>query len=461
MIYALMDRQENQAEGDIQSLRIDRGQEIDLARDSRRGLLLPVILLAVALAISLFLASRLEWSARLGLTPKEVQVASAVRRWTEGARPVLTAGGYVIARNQVEVGSKITGRIMALEVDEGDFVRKGQVIARLDDREIAAQVRQSQANLAAARARLAELEAGSRQQEIDRAKAEMDRAEAELRNAEVNLRRYESLFEQGLLERQNLDDARARYEMAVAAQHAAKESYDLVRMGPRQEEIDRARAEVRRAEAELALAQAQLENTVIRAPISGTVLERYVDPGEMVTIGFASDRGAKQALVALANLEDLQIELDISEADIARVQLDQPTSIAPDAYPERRYKGTVEYIASVGNRQKATVKVKVRVLDPDEHLRPDMGAKVTFYEKGSGLPERESAIMVPKSAVVERGGRTVVFLARDSKVVVQSVRVRREEEGYVEIISGLEGGEKVIVGGQESLKDGDMIAARQ
>jgi len=444
-------------EDDIRALRIDR-QRTPPRRSLRRRWIIVIGGLILLLGAGVVL---IRWGpiGSVG-SVAEVPVAVVTRRDSSGPHPLLSAGGYVIARHQVEVGAKITGRVIALEVEEGDVVRAGQVIARLDDEEIRAQVREAEATLAAARARLAELEAGSRPQEINRARAEMLRAEADLKNAEANLRRLERLAEVGVVDRQQLDDARARYEMAVAALRVAQENYELIRIGPRPEQIELARAQVRQAESALAYARAQLENTVIRAPISGVVLERYVDLGEMVTIGFTSMRGAKQALVSLADVRDLQVELDISEADIARVKLGQPTIITPDAYPDRRYRGVVEYISAIADRQKATIKVKVKVLDPDEYLRPDMGAKVTFYEKGNEAPQKSSVVLVPKAAVVRRDNRTVVWLVREGKAVVQPVSVGREDAGYYEVISGLQGGETVIIEGHDRLKDGDRIRVR-
>ncbi|HXF06356.1 MAG TPA: efflux RND transporter periplasmic adaptor subunit [Blastocatellia bacterium] len=444
---------------DIRSLQIDRQRAYPPPRSRRRWLVVIGGLILVG-GIGGVLIRWMPFGSRLGGSAKEVSVAVAARRGPTGPQPILSAGGYIIARNQVEVGAKITGRVVALEVKEGDVVRAGQVIARLDDEEIRAQVRQAEANLAAARARLAELEAGSRPQEIDRARAEMLRAEADVKNAELNLRRLERLVEAGVVDRQRLDDARARYEMATAALRAAQENYELVRIGPRPEQIELARAQVHQAESALAYARAQLENTVIRAPVSGTVLDRYVDLGEMVTIGFTSTRGAKQALISLADVTDLQVELDISEADIARVKLQQPTTITPDAYPDRRYRGVVEYISAVADRQKATIKVKVKVLDPDEYLRPDMGAKVTFYETGTEIPRESSVVLVPKTAVIEQGNRTIVFLVREGKAVAQPVSVGKENAGYCEIVSGLQGGETVITGGLAGLKDGDRVTVR-
>ncbi|MCX7753326.1 MAG: efflux RND transporter periplasmic adaptor subunit [Blastocatellia bacterium] len=449
------DRPPRIREEDLRALRIDREQE-GTARTRPRMWIWGGVGLIIALGLSGF--AFLRW--RAGREVEEVVVAEAVRRDDRGERAVLTAGGYVIARHQVEVGSKITGRVIALFVREGDFVREGQVIAQLEDSEIRAELQRAEATLAAARARLAELEAGSRPQEIERAQAEVARTEAELRNAELNWRRLQQLAERGVVERQALDDARARYEMARAAHRAAQESYELVRIGPRPEHVALARAEVQQAEAAVRLARAQLEHTLIRAPISGTVLDRYVDVGEMVTIGFTSDRGAKQALVSLADLRDLQVELDVSEADIARVELGQSAQIVPDAYPQRRYRGVVEYIAPIADRQKATIRVKVKVLDPDEYLRPDMSAKVTFYEKGTDGRTTRPVVLVPQSALFIRDGRTLIFVVRDGRAVLQSVTAGREEGGYREILNGLQGGERVIARGWEKLNEGDRVNVR-
>jgi HlyD family secretion protein len=459
ILYGSMEQSKHQVKEDLKVLRIDR-QPALRREPRRRKWLLVVGAIIVLLMAAVFIGTRLKLGSQLGLVATPVRVAVATRRSADGSPPVLSAAGYVIARHQVEVASKITGRIISLEVREGDIVRQGQVLARLDDSEVRAQVLQAHANLAAAQARLAELEAGSRPQEIERARAQMERAKADLDHAELNWRRTERLVKDRVLQQQSLDDAQARHEMALKAYRAAQEDYELARIGPRQEAIDLARAQARQAEAELAWAQAQLENTIIRAPVSGTILDRYVDLGEMVTTGFTSDRGARQALVSIADVRDLQVELDIAEADIARVELEQPTIITPDAYQDRHYQGLVEYIAAVADRQRATIKVKVKVLNPDQFLRPDMGAQVTFYPKGAPTPQQGSSVMVPKAAVLKQEGRSMVFLARDEKAVLQPVTLGREQAGYVEILSGLQGGESVIVSGQETLKDGDKIVVQ-
>lgn len=456
-----MERTKEQLSEDLRALRIDRRPRVSRESNSRLKLYLGAGLAAGAAAAAVFsLAPRVSLSVPFGLaSAKNVEVVAAARQQSTGeAQPVLTASGYVIALKQVDVSSKITGRVVSLDVREGDRVRQGQVIARLDDAEFNAQVSRASASVVAARARLSQLQAGSRPQEIGRAKAEAERASADLKNAEIALRRTESLVKDGVIPQQSLDDARARYQMAQSTYNAMRESYELTQAGPRREEVDVAKAQLQQAEAELSLAQAQLQNTVIRSPISGVVLNRYVEVGAMVTTGFTSEFGAKQALVSVADMNDLQVELDIAEADIAKVQLGQPAVIVPDVYQDRSYQGTLEQIAAAANRQKASLQVKVKVLNPDEYLRSNMGVKVTFYQKGAQAPQSRGAVLVPKSALLEQGGRTTVFLVKEGKAVQQPVTVGRESGGFVEVLSGLEGGEQVVADGASALKDGDAVA---
>lgn len=380
-----MEHTQAQIGKDLQELRIDR-QRVAHRRLRGRRWLLALGIIVVGFVVLAFVAKRIDVASKLSPQPTPTQVAVAPRQSLNNSQPILTAAGYIIARHEAEVASKITGRVTSLVVKEGDFVNRDQIIARLDDSEQSAQVREAQANMAAAKAKLAEVERGARPQELQRAKAQMDRAKANLDHAELSLQREARLSEEGIVSKQSLDDARARYQMALNDYQAAKEDYELVRIGPRQEEIELARSQVRQAEAALTLAQAQLENTIIRAPVSGTILHLYVNLGEMVTTGFTSERGARQALVSIADLSDLQIELDITEADFGKVQLNQPTAIIPDAYPDHQYKGVVEYIASVADRQKASIQVKVKVVNPDSFLRPEMTARVIFYPLDEKAP---------------------------------------------------------------------------
>lgn len=446
---------------DLRSLRIDRERKVRTkSRAPRRVLLGATVLLVLAGAVLAIVS--LDLKTRLGFGVKTVRVSIVGRQGgggVGGASPVLAASGFIAARSQVELGSKITGRVTSLEVKEGDLVQRGQIVARLDDAEVRADVRRAEANVDAAKARLAEIVAGSRPQEINRSKAEVDRLDADLKNAEIRLRRTQQLVAEGVVARQELDNDRSRYEMARAARRAANENLSLARDGSRREEVDLGRAEVRRAEGDLAQAQAQAENTIIRAPITGTIIGRYVDVGEMVTTGFTSERGAKQSLVTIADTTDLQVELDINETNLARVQLEQPVTVTADAYPERLYKGVVEYIASVASRQKATVQVKVRVLDADAQLRPDMGVKVSFYQPQSETPQSSARVVLPKAALRGEGDQTYILLAKDGRAVRQPVRVGRAEGEMLPVLEGLQGGESVVL--DRDVADGDKIKVQQ
>jgi HlyD family secretion protein len=218
----------------------------------------------------------------------------------------------------------------------------------------------------------------------------VDEARSNVANALLELQRFERLHAEGAVARQALDAARNRQEVALAQQDSAQKNYELVRIGPRREQIELAAAQMREAEAALKAAQVDLDNTVIRAPIAGTILERLVEPGEIVTISFICGRGAKSAVLSLADLGILDVEVDVSQNEIGKVRLNQPASIVADAFPDRTYGGAVTEMAPEANRQKATLQVKVRIARPDGVIRPEMNAKVTFLEppSASGGPAK-------------------------------------------------------------------------
>lgn len=442
---------------EIGQLRIERvagGRPVSGRRRVRwaRRLWLPVLLLlAVAAAL-----------AYPRLTTVGVATALVERVDPIAARQVLTAGGYVVARNKVDVSSQLTGRIEALLVEEGQRVEKGAVLARLDARDLRAQLAQAEASVLAAEARLAELTAGSRPQEIAAARAEVAEARARVTNAEADLTRLRSLFAQQIVARQQLEQAERDAQVARAQLRAAEERAALVEIGPRQEQVARARAELAQARANAQYAAALLEKTVIRAPIAGTVVEKLVEVGETVTTGFIGDRGAKSALVSMADLGDLQIEVDVNEADIRKLRLGQPSVAVPDAYPDRSYPAGVEEIAPRANRQKATIQVKVKVLEPDAQLRPEMSAKVVFLEEAVPAGAR-ARVLAPRAAVTERNGRTGVFVVRDegtASFVPVAVAQPAGEGDLVEVASGLVGGERVVLAPPARLGPGDAVAVR-
>ena len=219
---------------------------------------------------------------------------------------------------------------------------------------------------------------------------------------------------------------------------------------------------VERARAALNYAQTILDATEIRAPVGGTILERNVEQGEMVTTSFVGDRGAKSFVVTLADLNDLQVELDINQNDFNRISSNQPCSMTTDAYPDRPYKCHVDEIAPEANRQKATVQVKVKVLQPDEYVRPEMNARVTFMSTEEVQKKEDSRMyVVPKRAVIEREGLKRVVVIADGKVQTKPVTVEREVGSDVYISAGLIGSESIIVSETEKLKTGDRVEAKK
>jgi len=447
---------------DLNSLRIERHKRTG-DRSGRKWMVLGAIAL-IALVVAALVAFMPAGAglADLGTKGQEVGVTVVARQLPSADNVVLTAGGYIIPRRRIEVSSKISGRVERLLVEKGDSVRSGQVLAYLDDREMRAQLEQARATKMAAEARLKEALAGSRPQEIQRATAAVEEADATAKTASFNLDRAMRLRAAGVLAQQALDDAQNAHDVAVAQAKVAKENLELTRIGPRQEQIDLTRAQLAESDAAVRWLEAQLENTIIRAPVDGTVLERLIEQGEMVTTGYVSGRGAKSAFCSIANLRDLEVELDINESDIPRVHLDQDCMVSPDSYPDRKYKARVREIAPEANRQKATIQVKVAIENPDEYLRPETNAKVNFLEeKKDSAATQESRILIPKTAVASGGSGPGVFLFKDGRAVRQGIQTGRELWGQVEIKSGLAGGEQLIVRGLEGLKDGDKVTIKQ
>ncbi|MDA2928241.1 efflux RND transporter periplasmic adaptor subunit, partial [Acidobacteria bacterium AH-259-G07] len=356
-------------EKDLRALRIDRKKEqLSSGMDVIWRILFSILLVAALLAAAYFSFFRdnAEKSERL-----TAEVASNLPEISDDAlsSDVLIASGYVVAHHKISVGSKVMGKVAWVGVEKGDRVRMGQLLVKLDDREYVARLNEAIAAQGAAEARLTELEAGSRPQEIQRAEAELQRAKTELENARLEWERFQKLLESGIVSQQQIDDARSRKDTYQAAVRVAQKNYELLKLGPRSEQIAHGRAEVERARASVDYARALLEATEIRAPISGTVLERIVETGEMVTTSFAGERGAKSSVVALADLNDIQVELDISQSDFNRISRDQNCRMTPEAYPDREYRCEIAEISPEANRQKATIQVKVQILEPDEFLR--------------------------------------------------------------------------------------------
>jgi HlyD family secretion protein len=447
---------------DLRSLRIDHslrdggGEPPTWSRRFILGGIAVVVLLGLVTLAYRVLAS----------DAPEVEVARAAAEGSDVAgSTVLSASGYIVAHHKISVNSKVTGRVAWIGVEKGDKVKEGQVLVRLEDQEFRAQYEQARGVVASAKARLLEQEHGSRPEEIQQADHNLSEARATAMNDKINLDRARDLFAQGVTSKQNLDDASARYDASQQRMNSLEQAFRLAQLGPRSEEVERARGDLLQAEGQMAYAKSQLDATVIRAPVSGTILERTAEKGELVTAQFASgaEGGPRGSVVALADLEDIQVELDIAQDDFAKLSPKQEGIVTLDAFKDRSYKGEIAEMSPEANRQKATVQVKVQILKPDSYLRPEMNATVQFKAKANeGTNNDKNAgtkpawVLVPTAALRDKDGTKFVLLAFNGKALRRDVHVQGQRSGGY-LVDSLVGGENVITAGPADLHDGQKI----
>ena len=439
---------------ELQGLRIERSDRGEGGEPSPWAKRYIIIGIAVVVLLSL---SALTYRMFAGDTP-EVETARATAESGNDptAATVLSATGYIVAHHKIEANSKVTGRVAWIGVEKGDKVKEGQVLVRLEDQEFRAQFEQAQGAADSARAQLEQLQHGSRPEEIQQSEHNLSEARATAVNDKLVLDRTKNLVAQGVLSQQALDDATAKYESSLQRVHSLEQSFQLAKLGPRVEEIARAKGALAQAEGQAAYAKEQLNATVIRAPITGTILDRSVEKGELLTGQFAS---AARPVFSLADLNDLQVELDIAQDDFARLGPRQKAIVTVDAFPDRKYNGQIAEVSPEANRQKATVQVKVQVLNPDEYLRPEMNATAKFVADEPAKQATSTApngVFVPSAAVRDRNGKKVVFIAFKHKLIQREVHVTAQRSGGV-LVEGLTGGEEVVTAGPADLKDGDKI----
>jgi len=442
-------------ETELKNLRIDR-QARRTGESSTPFLRFAILAVVIGLAAVGAVLAYTKLNAAVPV--KVVQVQSPVASSDAGEQSVLSATGYIIAAHKIEVASKVVGRVEKINVDKGDHVTAGQVLVRLEDDEYRAQVTEQQGMIANLEAKLQELQAGSRPEEVEKAKADVNESKADLENSKVTLNRTKQLVSEGVLSKQSLDDAQAKYDGSAAKVASLQRTLDLSVLGPRKEELAQVRGQITQARGALAYAQTQLDNTIIKAPVSGTILDRNVEKGEFVTNGFVGDKGAKGYLVTMADLSYLQVELDISQNDFPKLGPAQKGIVTTDAYPDRKYQGFIEQVSPEADRAKATVQVKVRILKPDSYLRPDMNATVAFYNeaKPGSTGASKRTVVIPEGAV-QNGS---VFVALDGHARKRTVTIDGTSAKGVLVGSGLVGGEDLIVSSPSALKDGERVEVK-
>jgi len=436
-------------ESELKSLRIDRTRSAPRESKWATRWIISGVLLFALLGIARFAYNKLN-----AATEVETVRVTATNPGSAAAQGevILNATGYIVAHHKIEVAAKVVGKVKWIGVEKGDRVREGQVLVRLEDDEYRASLQQAKGNLENLQARLAELQNGSRPEEIAVTTANLEQSRADLANSRVSLDRTRQLAKEGVVAKQSLDDAQAKFDGQQARVNSLLETDALSRLGPRKEQIDAVRGQVEQARGTLAYAETQLANTIIRAPITGTILERAVEKGEFVTTSFVGDRGAKGYVVSLADLNDLQVELDIAQNDFAKLHRDQKAQITTDAFPDRKYQGAIFEVSPEANRQKDTVKVN----SPDEYLRPEMNSSVSFLNDAKPVAAQVNSaprIVVPLVAVRNDN----VFVVLNGKAIARPVKTGGSTAKGVVVEQGLIGGEDLILAPPPTLKNGDRV----
>ncbi|HWM41615.1 MAG TPA: efflux RND transporter periplasmic adaptor subunit [Burkholderiales bacterium] len=346
-----------------------------------------------------------------------VETVAVTTAYPSQAVTALNATGYVVAQRKAAVASKATGRLEWLGVMEGTAVKKDQVIARLENRDVSASRDQAAANVGVAAANL-------------------EQARAEARDADANLARSRDLAEKKYISGSTLDTAVARADKARA----------VVRSG---------QAALGAARANLKAAEVALDQTLIRAPFDGVVLTKSANVGDNIT-PFSSAADTKGAVVTIADMDTLEVEADVAESSLAKVRVGQPCEVQLDALPERRFAAVVNRVVPTVDRAKATVLVKIRLVERDPRIVPEMAAKIAFLEREVSAAERKPVPAVPKSAVVERDGGKYVFLVKDGRAQRIPAENARPLGDFVQL-EGVKPGERVIVKPLERLEDGMAV----
>jgi HlyD family secretion protein len=441
---------------DLSVLQIDPSRKGRLEPEktgSTRTILLVVVAIAVAIVAVGWAVHKTFANVPL-VQVARVETASGPR----AGAVVLTAGGYIVAHHTIDVSSKIVGKVAWIGVEKGDKVKQGEVLVQLDDADYRAQVEQAKANLAASQANLKKLEAGSRPQEIQAALANVEQAQADFQNNALNLKRTRELYQQKIDSQQQLDAAVDQYKVSKGKLDNAQQNYDLAKIGNRIEDINYARAQVEQNKAALDYAQTQLDATLIRSPIDGTVLDRNVEKGELVSnMNFGGTGGVKTSVVTLANLKDLQVELDINENDFPRLRMHQKCNVTADAYPSRIYQGELVEEAPEADRQKATIQVKVQVLHPDSYLRPEMNAHVSFLAPATVSKTSAETLTIPRQALTQDQGKPAVFLLDGNHVQLHAIEIGRDLGQRVEVLDGLGPNDRVVVSSFDGLSSGARV----
>jgi RND family efflux transporter MFP subunit len=377
----------------------------------------------VILAIALLAAVGWFWAQRLQAAPvKTAAVTARASGPGAAAASVLNGSGYVTARRRATVSSKVTGKVTDIFLEEGKAVQKGQILARLDDSQIRAALAVAEAQLGAARRGAAE-------------------DEARLKEAQLTLERRQKLMKEAVVGRAEVDESEASVESLKAR-------------------IALAHQQVKVSESQVNARKTDLADMVVRAPFSGIAISKDAQPGEMISPVSAGGGFTRTGICTIVDMSSLEIEVDVNESYINRVHADQRVEATLDAYPDWRIPAHVITTIPSADRQKATVKVRIAFEKLDPRILPDMGVKVAFLREAEAEGAAQAAApraLVPKAAVRTVDGRAVVFVVHDDRVERRAINVSLENGDQIEVVSGVTAGERVVVEGHQTLKDGDKV----
>ncbi len=355
---------------------------------------------------------------RSGGGTQQVESGIVASAYPSQAISTLNATGRVSALRKAAVSTKATGRLEFLGVQEGSVVKAGEILARIENRDVSATLDQAQAALRAA-------------------KANTEQGMAELRDAESNLKRSEDLANKNFISSASLDTAKARFDKARAAVASLNGAIGV-------------------AEANVRATSVAVEQTLIRAPFDGVVLTKNANVGDIIT-PFSSAADSKGAVVNMADMSTLEVEADVSEVSLSKITVAQPVEIQLDAFPDLRLLGKVSRIVPTVDRSKATVLVKVEFVEKDKRVLPDMSAKVSFLSRELKPDERKSVIAVQPAALVKRDGKDVLFVIENNTAKQIAVTVGNKI-GDLTQVSGVKPGDKIVLTPSEKVKDGVAVA---
>jgi RND family efflux transporter MFP subunit len=399
------------ADEDLSKLRIDKSRQGFQVRKRKKPLYLVITAICVALFLILFMTGVFSPAAK-------VEVASVVQAFPSQTFTLLNASGYVVPQRKSSVAAKATGRLVALYVEEGNKIKKDQIIAQLENEDLAASRKQALAN-------------------VDVSRAVYEQAKAELNDAQVSFERQKQLLSRELVAKSDYDTAEARYKKAIATLASTD-------------------ASIKASQAALNGVDVSLEYTRIRAPFDAVVLTKNADIGDIVTpLGAAAN--AKSAVVTIADMASLQVETDVSESSIEKLKPGQPCEIQLDAFPDTRFSGTIYMIVPTADRSKATVMVKVRFNTIDSRILPEMSAKIAFLSREVKKEEEKSRMAVSPKAIIDDGGKKFLFVVKQNRVKLTQVTVGAPFGDMVEILGGAVSGDKVVLSPPKNLKDNARI----